>query len=129
MSQHLLDASAFLALALNERGWEFVADRLETSVIGQVNLAEAVTILAKREMPEAEIRQTVTDIGVPVLGSSGSLAFAVGLLWPRTRKFGCSLGDRYCLATAQLIEATILTSDARLIEAAATVNVTAVPIR
>ena len=118
-----------LAMLLDEPGGDLVAERLETACIGHVNLAEGATVLARGGRPEADVRTLIETVAVPVLAGGERLAIEAGLLWPRTRAAGSSLGDRFCLALALRIEATLLTSDERLAGIAPVVGVAVLPIR
>jgi uncharacterized protein with PIN domain len=60
VSEYVLDASALLALLNAEKGANFVLGLLPDAVISTVNLAEVVTRLSAVDMPEHEIRDTLT---------------------------------------------------------------------
>lgn len=100
MSEHVLDASALLALMLGERGAERVLETLPGAVIGAVNLAEAVAKLQERGVPDAEIDRDIAELDLPVIPFDAAQAMAAGKLRVRTRRRGLSLGDRACLALA-----------------------------
>lgn len=100
MSEHVLDASAVLAVMLGERGAEAVLERLPGAVIGAVNLAEVVSKLQERGVPEAEIDRDIAEMDILIIPFDAAQAMAAGKLRARTRSQGLSLGDRACLALA-----------------------------
>lgn len=126
---HVLDASAALALLLDERGAEVVAAALETACIGSVNVAEVATILIRRGGDADQVREVISTLVMPIWASDTSLAIDAGLLWTATKAAGSSLGDRYCLVLAQRLNAVLLTSDQQLAAISPIVGVRAVMIR
>jgi PIN domain nuclease of toxin-antitoxin system len=109
----VLDASAVLALIYRETGHEQVADILGGAVVSTVNWAEVVAKLAQRGHPDpAAAAEGVRSLGVQVLPFMPADAVRAGLLWPKTRSAGLSLGDRACLAAAAGIpEGVAVTGD------------------
>jgi ribonuclease VapC len=100
VSEHVLDASALLAVLFGERGADAVLETLPGAVIGAVNLAEVVTKLQERGVPEAEIERDIAELDLPVIPFDAAQAMAAGKLRASTRSQGLSLGDRACLALA-----------------------------
>jgi ribonuclease VapC len=76
-----------------------------------VNLAEVVTRLSAVGMPDNEIRGTLSLLGLETMVFDEEQAFLAGLLVFHTQPFGLSLGDRACLALAQVTAATAVTAD------------------
>lgn len=111
LNSHVLDASALLALLNSEEGTALVQDLLPQSVISTVNLAEVVTRLSFLGMPEAEIREALTVLGLEIIPFDEEQAFRAGLLSAYTKTLGLSLGDRACLALALTTHGIALTSD------------------
>jgi ribonuclease VapC len=111
MSNYVLDASALLALLNAEDGSDLVLRCLPQSIISTVNLAEVVTCLSKLGMPEGEIREALTVLGLEIVPFDQEQSFRAGLLNPYTQPLGLSLGDRVCLALAFITHATALTAD------------------
>ena len=127
--RYVLDASALLALLLDEPGAELVAEALDTACIGAVNLAEVATVLIRRPMLAEDVRATIESAPVPVLDNDPSLALEAGLLWPLTKSAGSSLGDRFGLVLARRLGATLLTGDRSLAAISPTVGVSSKMIR
>jgi len=95
VSEHVLDASALLAVMLGERG----ADRIEEFLAGAV-IAEVVAKLQERGVPDVEIDRDIAELDLPVIPFDAAQAMAAGKLRARTRGVGLSLGDRACLGLA-----------------------------
>jgi ribonuclease VapC len=111
MSEFVLDASAVLALVHGEPGAERVLAVLHRSALSAVNLAEVVGRLAERGGEPADIRRQLSRLPLEVVPLDEDLAYAAGFLRSSTRQWGLSLGDRACLALADHLGATALTSD------------------
>ena len=107
----VLDASAILALIHGEPGAARVRAALRQSALSSVNLTEVVTKLVARGMPVPEVRAILDAIEPWVLPHDEALAIEAGAMHAATRSRGLSLGDRACLALAQTLGATALTTD------------------
>ena len=110
-NDYVLDASALLTLLNAEKGRDLVLEFLPKSVISTVNLAEVVTRLSMIGMPEGEVREALTMLGLETIPFDEEQAFRAGLLSAYTRTLGLSLGDRACLALAITNHAAALTAD------------------
>jgi PIN domain nuclease of toxin-antitoxin system len=111
MSDYVLDASALLALLNEEDGAGLVQEVLPHAVVSAVNLAEVVTRLVAIGMPEREIRDGLTLLGLKIIPFEEEGAFVSGFLYAKTKPLGLSLGDRACLGLAKTRGATALTAD------------------
>lgn len=111
MSEVVLDASALLALLNREPGHEEVAGTIPHAAISAVNLSEVVAKLSDNGMPEEEIREALEGLALEVCSFGRELAYETGLLRPKTRSRGLSLGDRACLALGNRLELLVLTTD------------------
>ena len=111
MSGVVLDASAFVALLLQEQGWETVDALLDDAVISTVNMAEVVGLFARRGVAEADIRALLYEADIRRMPFDDELAYQAGLLAPLTRAAGLSLGDRACLALASRLGVPAVTTD------------------
>ncbi|HZS94656.1 MAG TPA: type II toxin-antitoxin system VapC family toxin [Chloroflexota bacterium] len=129
MTKIVLDASALLALLAAEPGAEMVADTIPGANIGAVNLEEVVGKLALRGMPEAEIRNAVSALGLSVHPFTEQLAVESGLLRPTTDHYGLSLGDRAALALARHLGLPTYTSDSAWQDVGPAIDVTVRLIR
>jgi ribonuclease VapC len=111
MSEHVLDASALLAVMLEEPGAEKVRELLPGALIGAVNLAEVVAKLQERGAPDENIDRNIARLSLSVIPFDAALAMAAGKLRVRTRDAGLSLGDRACLALALARGLAAVTTD------------------
>lgn len=101
MSAVALDASALLALLLNEPGADVVAETLVDARMSSVNYAEVVSHFIHLGMPAAQVSAMLRPLPVAVIDADLSLATTAGQLRAATAEAGLSLGDRFCLALAQ----------------------------
>lgn len=113
VSKFLLDASAVLAYLNREPGAEQVGRALfeRPCLISSVNLTEVLTRLMDWGMSLEQAWTTIEDTNLHIIEYGTELARATAGLRPTTRHLGLSLGDRACLATAQHLNATVLTAD------------------
>ena len=111
MSDYVLDASAILALLNEEDGADLVQEVLPHAMLSAVNLAEVVTRLVAVGMPEREIQEALTLLGLKIIPFEEEGAFQSGFLYAKTKPLGLSLGDRACLGLAKGYGATALTAD------------------
>lgn len=111
MSDVVLDSSAVLALLTNEPGTDVVEAALPGALLSTVNLAEIVAKLCERGMPAEEATSLIYSIGVEVAEFDTEQATRSGELRVSTRSAGLSLGDRACLALAQVRALPVLTAD------------------
>lgn len=118
MGQHLtvvLDASAILALLLDEPGGDAVAAASIGSVVCSVNVAEVAERLHRSFESEA-VRASMAAALPQTIAADHELAVAAGLMRETTRSSGLSLGDRFCLALAQRLGCPVLTADRAWLE-------------
>jgi ribonuclease VapC len=111
VSEYVLDASALLALLNAEEGAGLVQDLLPKAIISTVNLAEVITRLTAVGMPDDEIQNSLSLLGLETAAFDEEQAFQAGLLYSLVHPFGLSLGDRACLALARMTTATAVTAD------------------
>lgn len=129
MTGHVLDASALLALLLDEPGAAEVRDVLEGASMSTVNLAEVVSHFAKLGAVRSHIETMLGSLPLHVLPADAGLSYEAGMLRAATAAVGLSLSDRYCLALAKRDEAIAVTADRLWAEVAGTVGVTVRVIR
>lgn len=111
MSEFVLDASAVLAVLLNEPGADLVEGLAGRAVISAVNLTEAVSKLQERGSTDAEIREVIGAMALDIVAHDEDLAWEAGFLRRATRGLGLSLGDRACLALGLRLDLPVLTTD------------------
>jgi ribonuclease VapC len=111
MPSVVLDASAVLALLANERGADLVQRALGSALMSAVNLAEVLTKLGERGVPQAEQRTIRTSLGLDIRRFDEASAWTAAQLRNATKKYGLSMGDRACLALALDEGLPVLTAD------------------
>jgi ribonuclease VapC len=113
VSDYVLDASALLCLIQNEPGADIVRRCLPESRISTVNYAEVVAKLIELGAADADISANLGLLELSVVDFTWRHAHSSGLLRRTTRSFGLSMGDRACLALANSLGATAVTTDRR----------------
>jgi len=109
----VLDTSALLASLHNEPGKDRVDNDLLTRpcAMSSVNLAEFASKCLDGGMTHTDFDTLLASLELTIIPLDTALAIATGALRKPTRPLGLSLGDRACLATAQKLNATVLTAD------------------
>lgn len=107
----VLDASALLAFLYEETGQEQVAAVIDNATISSVNLSEVIAKLTKDGFPTKVIDNLLLELPLTVLPFDHIMAYHAGLLIATTSKWGLSLGDRACLATAKILGIPAMTAD------------------
>lgn len=127
----VLDASAVLALLFNETGSELVARHLQQNhcIVGAGNYAEIISRLLDRGLAPSEVQAALSELNIHWQDNSKTDGETAGFLRPSTRAAGLSLGDRLCLALAQRLEATVVTSDRAWLDLANALHLTIISIR
>lgn len=108
----VLDASAFLALAQEEKGAAVIKPLLEFAVMSTVNIAEALTVLQRTGNIELEdATNLINDIISTIIPFDLDQATEVARLNPLVKHKGLSLGDRACIALGIKLQTPIYTTD------------------
>ncbi len=107
----VLDASAVLALILNEPGASAVEPYVGTGLLSVVNYSEVVARLSDRGAPAELIRTQIDVLEMTLVGFDQQIAFVAGLLREATKHHGLSFADRACLATAAHLGVPTMTAD------------------
>lgn len=107
----VLDASAVLAVALNEKGATRVMAAITKAVLSCANLAEVLTVAERKGIDSELVYSSLMSLGVGLVSVEVPHARIAAQLWRAYPKLNLSLGDRLCLALALSEDAEILTSD------------------
>ena len=94
-----------------EPGSERVADLLPFARISAVNLGEVAAKLHDYGLSESLIAQELATFELPVVPFDEHHALRSGALRVLSRSAGLSMGDRACIATAELSGAIAVTGD------------------
>jgi ribonuclease VapC len=111
---YALDASALLAVMLNESGHEKVREVIDRAFIHSVNVAEVIGKLMREGVPRTEAEQMIEELNLDIDQElSTDQAVFIGELLAKTRRQGLSLGDCVCLAMATWRGNVAVTADRR----------------
>ena len=105
----VLDASAVLAWVQNEPGSSEVT--LQGSVLTHVNYLEVVSVLTRKGKSSTTLQTELALLGVILRPLSLDEAQHAGEMITQTKSLGLSLGDRACLAVADLAKGRAVTAD------------------
>ena len=112
MPRTVLDASAVLAVVLEEPGADVVVEALRSgAAMSTVNVAEVAARLHQDGWSESEVALVFGTLGIEILPFGPEAALSSGQLRTATRHLGLGLGDRACLATGRIEGCPVLTSD------------------
>lgn len=111
MTRVVLDASAMLALLLDEPGAERVQRSLASSIASTTNWAEVAQRLIPRGTDLAEVHAALIESGLVLVPLSVAGAERAAALRDPTRGTGLGLADRCCLALAAETGRIALTAD------------------
>ena len=109
-SGFILDASAILALLNSEPGAEDVQAVVAASAVSTVNLTEVAGKLADDGMTDRMIWKALR-IGFHTLDFGSEQLRLMPQLRRDTKRYGLSIGDRCCLATALTSQRPAMTAD------------------
>jgi PIN domain nuclease of toxin-antitoxin system len=109
--RYVLDASALLCLIRNEPGADKVRAALADSSISAVNLSEVIAKMTDLGMSADLIDAVLGPLKLPTVPFDAAQARIAGLMRPKTRSLGLSLGDRACLALAEQSGVAAMTTD------------------
>ncbi|EDX83093.1 hypothetical protein S7335_271 [Synechococcus sp. PCC 7335] len=107
----VLDASALLAFLLDEAGHKQVDAVIAESVMSSVNWCEVVQQMVKRETDMLGCRESLEVLGMSIIPFDAIAAEQTAELWPGSRAYGLSLGDRACIALGMAMKVPVLTGD------------------
>ena len=110
MTRFVLDASAVLAEVFDEPGADAVFDALQSgAAMSAVNVAEVAAKLHTAGWADEDV--ALVFEGIDIVPFDARHALLSGRYRPATRSLGLGLGDRACLATANLQRCPALTAD------------------
>jgi ribonuclease VapC len=110
----VIDASALLALMLEERGADVMRAAPPGSEISMINLAEVLTRLTKIGHSPDVALEKVRRMPLRIRAFRDAHALEVAKLLPLTAHLGLSFGDRACLTQGIFSAMPIITADERM---------------
>jgi ribonuclease VapC len=128
---YVMDASALLALMQGEPGSDVVDELIQDQecVASSVNIAEVGTKLIDKGLAPAQLARTLKELNVQPIDFDLEQATLCASLRLSTKHVGLSIGDRACLALAQLVKGTAVTGDSAWSDVAEAVDVKVLMIR
>lgn len=111
MNEFVVDASAVIALARGERGFEQVENVRDRSVVSAVNLMEAFSRLVRHDVDPERVQSFLRQAFPSAVPFDREQAETAAMIHAGTRSAGLSLGDCACLALASLRKTPVLTAD------------------
>jgi PIN domain nuclease of toxin-antitoxin system len=112
MNEVVFDASAILALLLEEPGAEKLTEEIRINAVAStVNLAEVQSKLVKRGVPPERAWVNTLSAITESEPFTSRQAHIAGSLIAQTEEYGLSLGDRSCLALAIALGAPVYTTE------------------
>src|SRR3569832_1516655 len=109
-----LDASALLAVLLDEPGSDEVIGVMRGSVMSAVNASECFARAVDKGFAAQSVLALLHNFEIEVVPFDSDQALATAGLRSATRSVGASLGDRACLALGMERGCVVYTGDRRL---------------
>ena len=111
MSEYVVDASAIIALARGEKGFERVEEFREWSVVSAVNLMEAFSRIVRHDVAPQRVHSFLQQAFPIVIPFDREQSETAAIIHAGSRNLGLSHGDAACLALGSMRKATVLTGD------------------
>ncbi len=107
----VLDSSALIAFLKEEPGAAFIESQLSSAVISAVNVQEIAKKMIDAGSSIDDVREMIHELDLDIRPHDAQDALDAASLAPATRKFGCGLGDRSCMALAIRLGVSAITTD------------------
>lgn len=107
----VLDASALLALILDEPGADTVAGILSGALVSVLTIAEVLSAAARWGTDPASVLKQMERSSIEIVPLTLEQTLLAAQLLVPTRHLGLSLGDRCCLALAIQTQLPVYTAD------------------
>jgi ribonuclease VapC len=114
VSRIVLDASALLAVLLQERGADVVEHRVAGAAISTVNYSEVLKKAVEKGGTLEGATSVVRSLQMEIVPFEEWNARDAARLYPATKDKGLSFADRACLSLALDLDARLYTADKRL---------------
>jgi ribonuclease VapC len=128
---HVMDSSAILAILRGEPGCDYVQELLQSEEcsISSVNMAEVGSKLIDYGLPPEEFPRIARQLQIDIIDFNTMQSIQSAQIRKITRSAGLSLGDRACIALAQLMQGCVVTSDRAWLDIAETTQIKVLMIR
>jgi len=111
MNSYVIDSSAFLAVAFQEPGADFVLPRLRGSLLSVVNYQEVLEKMQERQVATEHALSGIQGMRIHVVDYSIRQAELAMVMKPDCKPHNISLADRACLALGKERDMPVLTAD------------------
>lgn len=119
MSAWVLDTSAILAYLVQETGTERVEAMIdEGAAVSTLTVQETMSKLVQLSMPREAAEEAIAGVGLSIHDLTFALAVEAGAMFPLTKPYGLSHGDRACLALGKVLRVPVATADKQWSKAA-----------
>lgn len=109
---YVLDTSALIAFLKQEKGWQEVAGYLaQDAYLSEVNRAEFYTHMVRNGQSIEKAEAVIQRVELIVVDFNQEQAAATAEIYPATKQYGLSLGDRACLALGLSRSLPVITAD------------------
>ncbi len=110
--KYIMDASAVISVINNEPHIPELPFMFVDAIISTINLAEALTVIVRILNVEVDLIWSELSNVVPHhYPIDDELTYEVVKMAHVAKKYGLSMGDRYCLALARKLQLPIYTGD------------------
>ncbi len=109
--KYIVDSSAFLAAIYDEESDFDFEKFMPDSAMHVVNLSEVIAVLIRDGMQKSIAKQIIQSNISDILNSSVEEAILAADIRIKSRKYGISTGDSFCLAAAKLYKLPVITAD------------------
>jgi PIN domain nuclease of toxin-antitoxin system len=107
----VLDSSAVLALIQKEPGGAQVVGYLQGGCMSAANYSEALFVLGRAGIEIGVAQGLIAALRIQVVPMTAEIAMVAAALGDVGSRYGLSLGDRACLATAKDFRLPVVTAD------------------
>ncbi|MEZ6052563.1 MAG: type II toxin-antitoxin system VapC family toxin [Planctomycetaceae bacterium] len=118
-----MDASALLALLLQEPGAEVMEHDVQGAALSTVNYSEVLKKVVERGGDVSAAMSMLSSLGLDLFPFEEWHARDAAQLFPSTKDHGLSFADRACLALAIDLDGTLYTADKRLADVPAPIEI------
>jgi PIN domain nuclease of toxin-antitoxin system len=107
----VLDSSAVLELIQKEPGGAQVVGYLQGGCMSAANYAEVLFVLGRAGIEIGVAQGLIAALRIEVVPMTAEIAATAATLGATRSRYGLSLGDRACLATAADLNIPVVTAD------------------
>ncbi len=107
----VLDASALIAFARNEQSSIDISNLFLESCVTAINASEFIQKLEQYGVDGVAAFERLEQVGLSLYSVDRQDLFYAAKIYKTTKPYGLSIADRFCLALAKRLNATVYTAD------------------